>query len=250
MTFKKRSKRPTPRWRRWGLVVVLGLLALLLVPPLQVLWVAWRDPHWSPMQMQRRWEKNAPADSPGLEWTGLERIPRRLIHHIWASEDQRFFQHGGFDWLELRKAVKTAREAGEPVRGSSTISMQCARTVFLWQGRSYLRKGLEAYYTFWMELLLSKQRILELYLNHIELGPGVYGVAAAARYHFGKPLAELSPGQMAALAAILPNPLRWSPSLPDAVVRRKIRRVQRLTERSVFPSDALNSSKREESVRR
>lgn len=194
------------------------------------------------MQAQRRWQGVAPADAPGLVWVSLKDIPRPLIHNIWASEDQRFFQHRGFDWQELRRAVRTAKQQDVPVRGVSTISMQCARTLFLWQGRSYLRKALEAYYTFWMELLLSKRRILELYLNHIELGPGVYGVGAGAKYHFQKPLSALDRDQMAALAAILPNPLKWSAAQPDSVVRGKIRRVQRLTERSVLPAGALDKT--------
>ena len=92
--------------------------------------------------------------------------------------------------------------------------MQCARSVFLWQGRSYLRKALEAYYTIWMELFMSKRRILELYLNHIEFGPGIYGIGAAAHEYFGKTPAQLTRGQMIALAAVLPNPLKWSPVRP------------------------------------
>jgi monofunctional biosynthetic peptidoglycan transglycosylase len=117
--------------------------------------------------------------------------------------------------------------------------MQCARSLFLWQGRSYVRKALEAYYTLWMELLMSKQRILELYLNHIEFGPGIYGIGAAARQYFDTGPDQLSRSQMLALAAILPNPLKWSPTEPNKTVVRKIRRVERLASQAPFPSEQL-----------
>ncbi|MGA9579814.1 MAG: biosynthetic peptidoglycan transglycosylase, partial [Terrimicrobiaceae bacterium] len=137
----------------------------------------------------------------------------------------------------VREAIAEAKD-GEP-RGVSTITMQCARSVFLWQGRSYLRKALEAYYTVWMELLMSKRRILELYLNHIELGPGIYGIGAAAHEHFGKAPDQLTRGEMIALAAILPNPLKWSPVRPNRTVLRKIRRVERLSSQAPFPREEL-----------
>ena len=113
------------------------------------------------------------------------------------------------------------------------------RSVFLWQGRSYLRKGLEFYYTFWMEHILSKKRILELYLNHIELGTGIYGIGAASEVYFGKSPSQLTLPQMAALAAILPNPREWSPTAPNPTVQHKIRRVERLASRAPFPADKL-----------
>jgi Membrane carboxypeptidase (penicillin-binding protein) len=98
-----------------------------------------------------------------------------FLEHLWISEDQRFFQHEGFDWKEMDLAVKEAERKGKPVRGASTITNQCARSIFLWQGRSWIRKGLESYYTIWMEALLPKRRILELYANVIEMGPGSTG---------------------------------------------------------------------------
>jgi monofunctional biosynthetic peptidoglycan transglycosylase len=174
-----------------------------------------------------------------VSWTPLAAIPEDFIHFIWASEDQAFFDHGGFDLDQLNKAIAEAKKTGKSVRGSSTITMQCARSVFLWQGRSYIRKGLEAYYTFWMELFLSKKRILELYLNGIEFGPGIYGIGAAAREYFDRDPARLSRSQMIALAAILPNPLKWSPVKPNETVRQKIRRIERLSSRAPFPDGEL-----------
>ncbi len=172
-----------------------------------------------------------------VRWVALRDVPERLIHYIWASEDQAFFDHKGFDVPGIRTAIAEAKD-GE-ARGVSTITMQCARSVFLWQGRSYLRKALEAYYTIWMELFMSKRRILELYLNHIEFGPGIYGIGSAAREYFDRTPGQLTRGQMIALAAILPNPLKWSPVRPNQTVLRKIRRVERLSSRALFPREEL-----------
>lgn len=232
------------RARRIAKYLLIAVLLLAAIPPLQVLITKFWNPPTSLMQWQRWIEaRNQPewSDTP-IVWKALADIPTPLIHFIWASEDQAFFDHSGFDLPQLRKAMNEAKARGKEVRGASTITMQCARTVYLWQGRSYVRKALEAYYTFWMELLLSKQRILELYLNHIELGPGLYGVGAAAEKHFNRPVAELTRPQMMALAAILPNPLNWSPVTPDATVQKKIRRVERLARRAPFPTEELKAT--------
>ncbi len=237
----KSPKMPlAAKHRRLRRIAALVLLAALAVPPLQVLTVAVWNPTGSPMQAQRIVEARLAGKTfhpKPLIWTPLTTIPQRQIHFIWASEDQRFFEHDGFDFDELRKAMN--QPGG--VRGASTITMQCARSVFLWQGRSYVRKALEAYYTFWMEVILSKRRILELYLNHIELGPGVYGIGAGARFWFHKPPAELTAPQMIALAAILPNPRQWSPVHPDATVLRKMQRIRRLAANAPFPNKELPS---------
>jgi monofunctional glycosyltransferase len=231
------------RIRRIAKYVLIVAFVLAIVPPLQVLLTKSWNPPTSPMQWQRsiqNWGKKNDWKETPITWVKLRDIPEPLIHFIWASEDQAFFQHDGFDLPQLRKAMNEAKRNGRDVRGASTISMQCARSVFLWQGHSYVRKALEVYYTFWMEHLLSKQRILELYLNHIELGPGIYGVEAAAERHFGKPVGQLSRSQMIALAAILPNPLKWSPVTPDRTVQRKILRVERLARRAPFPTRELS----------
>ncbi len=214
----------------------LALLIALAIPPLQVAATIVFNPPYSPMQFQRKLEgrKNQP-----IIWVPLDQTPVRLVHFIWSSEDQDFFNHGGFDMDSMLKAIEIAKKKGHGVQGASTITMQCARSVFLWQGRSYLRKALEAYYTVWMELLLSKQRILELYLNHIELGPGLYGIGAAAREYYQKTPTQLTRSQMIALAAILPNPLEWSPVKPNATVLRKIQRIEKLSANAPFPKDEL-----------
>ena len=227
-------------FRRVAKLLLIAALIGLLIPPLQVaLAVVW-DPPLIPMRIQRRIEarmKGKVFEKAPVRRVALKNVPDDLIHYIWASEDQAFFEHQGFDLARVREAIAEAKD-GEP-RGVSTITMQCARSVFLWQGRSYLRKALEAYYTVWMELLMSKRRILELYLNHIELGPGIYGIGAAAHEHFGKAPDQLARGEMIALAAILPNPLKWSPVRPNRTVLRKIRRVERLSSQAPFPREEL-----------
>jgi monofunctional biosynthetic peptidoglycan transglycosylase len=223
-------------------VFVLAILVTLTIPPVQVALATVWNPPLVPMQIQRKleaWLTGQSLEEAPSGWVPLKDIPERFIHFVWASEDQQFFQHHGFDIRRIREAIEEAQDRNDEPRAVSTITMQCARTLFLWQGRSYLRKALEAYYTLWMELLMSKQRILELYLNHIELGPGIYGIGAAAHKYFDTAPDQLSRGQMLALAAILPNPLKWSPTHPNKVVVRKIRRVERLASQAPFPSEEL-----------
>ena len=213
-----------------------------MIPPVQVALATVWNPPLIPMRIQRKvgaWLTGKPLKPVSLQWISLKDIPERFIHFVWASEDQQFFEHHGFDIRRIREAIEEAQDRNDEPRGVSTITMQCARTLYLWQGRSYLRKALEAYYTLWMELLMSKQRILELYLNHIEFGPGIYGIGAAARTYFETTPDQLSRNQMLALAAILPNPLKWSPTHPNNVVIRKIRRVERLASQAPFPSEEL-----------
>lgn len=160
-------------------------------------------------------------------WLPWRALPRVFLKAAWISEDSRFFQHRGFDWVEFDHAMARAQRTGDDPRGTSTITMQCARSLFLWQGRSYVRKGIEAYYTMWMEALLSKRRILELYANVIEMGPGVYGVEAASRYHYGMPAGQLSVEQGAMLAAMLPAPRRWNPRQPSPRLTARKARILR-----------------------
>jgi len=139
------------------------------------------------------------------QWVPLARIARNLQRAVIASEDQRFCAHSGFDWIELRRVWRDWR-AGDASRGASTITNQLAKNLFLWNGRSFIRKGLEAGFTVLIEALWSKERILEVYLNVVEMGDGIYGAGAAARLHFNKRAAELTPQQAALIAAALPNP--------------------------------------------
>lgn len=137
-----------------------------------------------------------------------------------ASEDQLFFSHNGFDYKAIQNAYEK-NNAGKKLRGGSTISQQTAKNIFLWQGRSWFRKGLETVYTFIIELIWGKQVILERYLNSIEMGQGVFGIEAAAEYYFGKSAKNLSKSEAAWIATVLPNPKKYDPKNPTAYLRKK-----------------------------
>jgi monofunctional biosynthetic peptidoglycan transglycosylase len=209
-------------------LLVAGLL--FVVPIVEVGCVRIANPPFTPLMLLRQAEARLDGKSPAprrYQWIDLVQMPRTFIRCVITSEDQRFFQHHGFDWREMRIAQREAERSGTPPRGASTISMQCARSLFLWQGRSWVRKGLEAYYTFWMEALLSKRRILELYANVIEMGDGVYGVEAASQAHFGTSARQLRREQAALLAACLPNPREWNPREPSRALTMRAERILR-----------------------
>jgi monofunctional glycosyltransferase len=153
-------------------------------------------------------------------WHPLEEISPNLVRAVIAGEDARFCQHHGFDLDAIGRAWERYRGGGGRLFGASTISMQTAKNLFLWPGRDWLRKALEAWFTVWIELAWSKRRIIEVYLNIVEWDSGVYGAEAAARHYFGKPAAALSVREAARLAAVLPDPLDRSASRPGPTARR------------------------------
>jgi monofunctional biosynthetic peptidoglycan transglycosylase len=235
---KTKKGKPITGWQ----TVLLVVGALLVIPPIEVAFVGFiNPPRTRPMVFHQARSLFTRAPEPPLryQWIDLPQVPRIFLKHLWISEDQRFFQHDGFDWKELDAALEQAERRGRPVRGVSTITMQCARSIFLWQGRSWIRKGLEAYYTFWMEAFLSKRRILELYANVIETGPGIYGVEAGARHYFGVSARGLTREQSALLAAVLPNPKRWNPANPSPALRRRQRRILVREQNADFPAQRL-----------
>ena len=153
------------------------------------------------------------------DWVAIEEISPDLQLAVVASEDNRFFEHHGFDLKAIEEAKSyNERKQGKRVHGASTISQQTAKNVFLWPQRSWVRKGLEVYFTGLIELFWSKKRIMEVYLNVIEMGDGIYGAETASRLYYRKPAENLSRAEAAMLAAILPNPLRFSPFHPSAYV--------------------------------
>lgn len=165
------------------------------------------------------------------EWRALEEISPHLIAAVIAAEDQKFCDHFGFDFAAMRKAADDALANGIR-RGGSTITQQTAKNVFLWPGRNIVRKGLEAWFAALMEAMWPKARILELYLNVAEWGPGVYGAEAAARHYFGRSAARLTPTQAARLAAVLPSPNKWSANPPTPYVIQRAGRIERQMRRS------------------
>ena len=163
---------------------------------------------------------------PFYHWRKLEETSPHLRKAVLAGEDQRFLSHHGFDFTELSEAGRDFLTA-ERTRGASTITMQVARTVFLWPGRSWLRKIAEAYYTVLIEIFWSKERIFEIYLNTVHWGTGIMGAEAASRKYFFTGSFSLTPSRAALLAAILPNPTKWSPVNPSEYVRERQKRIMK-----------------------
>ena len=158
-------------------------------------------------------------DGSGIHksWRPLSDISSNLVLAAMASEDARFCLHDGFDWKAIREDWERNQQGGR-ILGASTISMQTAKNLFLWPDRSWPRKGLEVYFTLLIEMAWSKRRIMELYLNEVEWAPGIYGAEAASEFHFRKPASALNATEAARLAAVLPNPRRWSASHPSAYI--------------------------------
>ncbi len=158
------------------------------------------------------------------DWVPIEDISTFMQRAVIASEDQHFIKHWGFDLEAIEKAYNSNKKS-KRIKGGSTITQQTAKNIFLWPSRSYVRKALEAYFTILIELFWSKERILEVYLNSIEMGDGVYGIEAASQHYFKKPAKDLSKRESAAIAAILPNPRKWSASKPNAYIQKRQFRI-------------------------
>lgn len=161
------------------------------------------------------------------DWEPIENISMNLQKAVIASEDGTFLKHNGFDFVAMQKAYKS-NERGRRIKGGSTISQQTAKNVFLWQGRSYVRKGLEAYFTVLIEIIWGKERIMEVYLNSIEMGNGVYGAQAAAEHWYRKGASGLTPKQAAGIAAILPNPRKYAATSSSSYINRRKAKIVRV----------------------
>jgi monofunctional biosynthetic peptidoglycan transglycosylase len=205
---------------KWIASAVLSFLVLSVIVVLPLRWI---DPLTSAFMVEAHLSAISEGDRTyrtDYRWVSLERISPHAAIAVVASEDQQFPFHAGFDLNSIRESVR-ASEKGKKLRGASTISQQVAKNLFLWNGRSFVRKALEAWMTVLIELLWSKERILEIYLNIIQLGNGIYGVEAAANRFFHEPAARLSSSQAATLAAVLPNPLKMHPDRPSAYVSER-----------------------------
>lgn len=222
-----RKKRPSAirRVLKWGLKIFFVLWLLTLV---QVFLLRFINPPFT-VGMFTTWVQNrCPTSNWRLRnsWRSLKEISPHLRKAVLAGEDQRFLSHHGFDFTEMNEAIKDMASR-KGFRGASTITMQVARTVYLWPERSWLRKGAEAYYTLVIEILWTKERILEIYLNTVDWGTGLMGVEAASQKYFHTSCLHLSPYQAAALAAILPSPHRWSPTRPNSRVLDRKKRIMK-----------------------
>lgn len=203
--------------------IALAIFACVLFSALVVLSLRWVNPPTSAFMLETRMDATAEGDRTyrtDYEWVDLEHISPHAAIAVIASEDQQFPFHAGFDLNSIRESVR-ASERGKKLRGASTISQQVAKNLFLWNGRSFIRKGIEAWMTVLIELTWPKERILEVYLNIAQFGKGIYGVEAAAHRFYHKPAARLSSSEAAVLAAVLPNPIRMHADRPSAYVLQR-----------------------------
>ena len=186
-------------------------------------------PPITPLMLLRPIEGIFSGEFVGIDrdWKNYEDISPHIFRAVIASEDGKFMKHDGFDWKAIERAKRiNAMRKGKRLIGASTISMQTSKNVFLWPGRNYVRKALEAYFTVLIEAIWGKRRILEIYVNSIEWGSGVYGVEAAAQKYFDKSAADLTKQEAALLASVLPNPRKWSPAKPSPYIRIRARSIQ------------------------
>ncbi|MEB2773908.1 monofunctional biosynthetic peptidoglycan transglycosylase [Algoriphagus sp. D3-2-R+10] len=194
----------------WFFIISVGLTVIYRFVPVPI----------TPLMVIRVFEQ---AFDPEKEvrlrkdWVPISEISKNVPQAVFASEDQKFLDHNGFDIEAMEKAWENNKK-GKRIKGASTITQQTVKNVFLWPSRSYIRKGLEAYFTVLVELIWSKERIMEVYLNVIEMGDGIYGIEAASQTFYNKPASKLNRNQAAMIAAVLPNPRRWSPAKPTSYI--------------------------------
>ncbi|SHJ68329.1 monofunctional biosynthetic peptidoglycan transglycosylase [Aureimonas altamirensis] len=208
------------RLKRFAVLLILAVVALpLVLVPIYAM------PTTRPVSTLMLSEHFAfqPYDR---QWVPLEDIAPVLVRSVMMSEDGQFCAHGGVDWAEFAGVMDRAFSSDGPSRGASTIPMQTVKNLFLWNGRSYVRKGLELPLAMYADTMWTKRRMMEIYLNVAEWGPGVYGIEAASRYYFNRPAADLSSRQAALLAVTLPSPLSRDPAKPSAGLARMADRIQ------------------------
>ncbi|MFV0438143.1 MAG: monofunctional biosynthetic peptidoglycan transglycosylase [Desulfopila sp.] len=186
----------------------------------------------TPLMVIRLAEQLTAGERPVLHhtWVPLERISPQLVQAVVAAEDNLFMEHWGFDFQQIKIAMKENKRRSKP-RGASTISQQTAKNVFLWPSSTLVRKGFEVYFTVLIELIWGKKRIMEVYLNSIEMGESIYGAESVARLHFQTSAARLSRRQSATIAATLPNPLRYNSAAPSPYIEKRRQQIQRLMTR-------------------
>ena len=223
---RARAKPAKPKghwfWRFVRGVIIAGLLVFFIGPVVVVAIYRFAPPPVTWLMVQRVFE----GRGFDRRWVPMRQISPALVRAVIAAEDARFCEHHGFDLLAIQKAM-AANEQGKKLRGGSTISQQTAKNVFLWPSRDWVRKGLEAWFTVLIEVGWGKERIMEVYLNSIEWGPGVYGAEAAAQHNFHVHASQLTPAQAARLAAIVPKPLSWRAAKPGRYVQRRSGKITR-----------------------
>jgi monofunctional glycosyltransferase len=230
------AEAPQRKPRSWFRIAALSVATFFLTTVLLVLVYRWVPVSMTPLMLIRVVE-NLSAGKPinlQRDWTPLASLSPKLQRSVVAAEDFKFYEHDGFDWEAIEKAIRHNKN-GRRIRGGSTISQQVAKNVFLWPKRSWFRKGLEAYFTVLIENLWGKERIMEVYLNVVELGDGVYGVEAASERFFKKPAKDLTSSEAALIAAVLPNPRRFSIQRPSPYTRFRQTMIQRRMPKTAQP---------------
>jgi monofunctional glycosyltransferase len=220
--FILRQKRYLNRLKPWQRWLVYGLACIVAWPIVMTLVYTVIPPPFSNLMILRLFTGNGITK----DWVSLDDMSPSLPRAVITSEDARFCEHHGVDWVEFQGVVDDVFDDDEgPIRGASTISMQTAKNMFLWDGRNVARKGLEIPMAYWMDFVWSKRRMIEIYLNIVEWAPGIYGAEAASQFHFHKPAAKLSRREAALLAAVLPNPIKRKAGKPSKRVNSIANRI-------------------------
>jgi len=225
MAKKRTAKSKTGKFNLQKLKLMIGkvLLYFILVSVLWVVAYRFINPPFTLLMVIKNIERKSDGKSfkTDKQWVELKEMSDNMKRAAIAGEDQKFVHHLGFDMAGIRAAYSANQADSTKMKGGSTISQQTAKNVFLWPGRSWIRKGFEAYFTILIEIFWSKQRILEVYLNVIEMGDGIYGAEAAAQNYYGVSCRDLKRSQAAMIAACFPNPIRWTPAHPTRFIRRR-----------------------------
>jgi monofunctional glycosyltransferase len=219
---RKRAKGKQTLLKRIFRIIKYAIIIFFVSSILTVVLYRFVRPPFTPLMVIRLFDQAFGPDKIRLKkkWKPLDKISGNMVMAVVAAEDQRFTEHFGFDFDAMKKAYKNNKR-GRRIKGASTISQQVAKNVFLWPGRSYTRKGFEAYFTLLIELTWPKERIMEMYLNVVELGKGIYGVEMASQFYFHKPAKTLTIYEAAAIASVLPNPRKWSPVKQGPYIQRR-----------------------------
>lgn len=216
---KSKNKSIVKKILKWMGIAVLAMIAFSI---LAVIAYRFINPPTTPLIISRSIE--GVKVRVERKWVPYEQISQNMVDAVVASEDNKFAEHHGFDFGEIREAYEQNKK-GKRLRGASTITQQTCKNVFLWNGRSYIRKGLEVWFTVWVELLWSKQRIMEVYLNVIEMGNGIYGIGAASQAYYRKPSSRLLREEAAMIAAVLPSPRKRNPVKPTGYMQQRQQQI-------------------------
>lgn len=235
MAIKRSKKKKKNKKRRFLSILFKVAIYFTVISVAWVMLYRFVNPPITWLMVQRS-SQNIENTKPPVprKWVAYEDLSENLKRAVIASEDARFMQHAGFDQKAIKEAIQKNKTGGTK-RGGSTISQQTAKNVFLWPQRSWIRKGFEAWFTVLIEALWGKKRILEVYLNVIEMGPNLYGAESATQYYFNKSAESLTKRQAGLIAAVLPNPLRWSPAKPTNYISNRANRIVRYMPHSAIP---------------